>query len=650
MSCAEEVKSKCPRITHADLYQLAGVVAVEVTGGPTIDFVPRRKTPEGDSVTIIPINISHMISWICYQMTGEALGGKNLGDSLPVIFQKLSSCRWTTQVLVVLAAFALHYGNFWYISEAPCDGINAMSTCLLKGLSSLKKNLISDENKKAINRVVRDLLELTTSLDGLVKLLDQHREEHVPELAKAFLAIPFRSCQTIIAILAAGNCFARLIHVDNLRFAGSELEKLESIVSERKSAVLMEVDACKEKIRSMEEYQEYVEKVKRTRDIADFLKSLLDEKDSSQDPITGPDNKRVKFESFRGKRVLLIISDLKIYSDDIEILKSIHDKIKLSRTETETLYELVWIPIVDARPDHSEAPPNLFKFKMPWAVKVDPRRMNVLAPTYIKKEWGFWQETMVVVLDSLGRVENPDAMPMLRILQTFPFPSRRTESTHPRTNPFNWVQRVIKGPIVPHETLDAIETEYILFYRGTAAAATELDSDITRGIPRLSMVHIKDTKGFFIRLRSCLISRMEAVTTEINPLADPIVCDMGEAYEACQIGGFSILTKGRDLQTQHIGLFHTTSTLVSDLEWVRYEVTKDGGMDLAEAFKKKEPGVQELSGCKHAFVPQFPDLGSLCCPVCSERVTYDVSFTCCHSYSGRGCGQDGNSSTNATTE
>ncbi|KAK3412688.1 L-ascorbate peroxidase 3 [Eucalyptus grandis] len=39
----EDVKSKCPRITYADLYQLAGVVAVEVTGGPTIDFVPGRK-------------------------------------------------------------------------------------------------------------------------------------------------------------------------------------------------------------------------------------------------------------------------------------------------------------------------------------------------------------------------------------------------------------------------------------------------------------------------------------------------------------------------------------------------------------------------------------------------------------------------------
>ncbi|KAL8532094.1 hypothetical protein ACS0TY_008636 [Phlomoides rotata] len=39
----EEVKAKHPRISYADLYQLAGVVAVEVTGGPTIAFVPGRK-------------------------------------------------------------------------------------------------------------------------------------------------------------------------------------------------------------------------------------------------------------------------------------------------------------------------------------------------------------------------------------------------------------------------------------------------------------------------------------------------------------------------------------------------------------------------------------------------------------------------------
>lgn len=39
----EPIKAKHPKITYADLYQLAGVVAVEVTGGPTIEFRPGRK-------------------------------------------------------------------------------------------------------------------------------------------------------------------------------------------------------------------------------------------------------------------------------------------------------------------------------------------------------------------------------------------------------------------------------------------------------------------------------------------------------------------------------------------------------------------------------------------------------------------------------
>ncbi|ESQ50858.1 hypothetical protein EUTSA_v10022797mg [Eutrema salsugineum] len=43
LDLCEDVKSKLPKISYADLYQLAGVVAVEVTGGPDISFVPGRK-------------------------------------------------------------------------------------------------------------------------------------------------------------------------------------------------------------------------------------------------------------------------------------------------------------------------------------------------------------------------------------------------------------------------------------------------------------------------------------------------------------------------------------------------------------------------------------------------------------------------------
>ncbi|KAL7588016.1 hypothetical protein Lser_V15G38516 [Lactuca serriola] len=39
----EEIKSKHPKISYADIFKHAGVVAVEITDGPTIDFIPRRK-------------------------------------------------------------------------------------------------------------------------------------------------------------------------------------------------------------------------------------------------------------------------------------------------------------------------------------------------------------------------------------------------------------------------------------------------------------------------------------------------------------------------------------------------------------------------------------------------------------------------------
>ncbi|ESQ50857.1 hypothetical protein EUTSA_v10023023mg, partial [Eutrema salsugineum] len=43
LDLCEDVKTKFPKISYADLYQLAGVVAVEVTGGPDISFIPGRK-------------------------------------------------------------------------------------------------------------------------------------------------------------------------------------------------------------------------------------------------------------------------------------------------------------------------------------------------------------------------------------------------------------------------------------------------------------------------------------------------------------------------------------------------------------------------------------------------------------------------------
>lgn len=42
----QPIKEQFPDLTYADFYELAGVVAVEVTGGPTVPFHPGRKDHE----------------------------------------------------------------------------------------------------------------------------------------------------------------------------------------------------------------------------------------------------------------------------------------------------------------------------------------------------------------------------------------------------------------------------------------------------------------------------------------------------------------------------------------------------------------------------------------------------------------------------
>lgn len=88
----EGVKAKHQRITYADLYQLAGVVAVEVTGGPAIDFAPGRKdsseSPEEGRLPDAAQGVSHLRD-IFYRMglsdkdIVALSGGHTLGRAHP---------------------------------------------------------------------------------------------------------------------------------------------------------------------------------------------------------------------------------------------------------------------------------------------------------------------------------------------------------------------------------------------------------------------------------------------------------------------------------------------------------------------------------------------------------------------------------------
>ncbi|KAL3724754.1 hypothetical protein ACJRO7_029852 [Eucalyptus globulus] len=179
---------------------------------------------------------------------------------------------------------------------------------------------------------------------------------------------------------------------------------------------------------------------------------------------------------------------------------------------------------------------------------------------------------MVVVLDSLGWMENTDAMPFAPgIRGTYAFPYTGNESTRLRRGRRNWVQLLLSEPV---------KDEYILFWGGLPAV--EVAVDARDGVRILREVLTEDKKHFRILSRSCLITRLQALQIrkeEGNPLRDHMVYEMSEVYQACRRGGVAILTERHDLQLQLVGLS-------SDLKLVR-DQTKDGRTDLAKGFEKK---------------------------------------------------------------
>ncbi|KAI4327757.1 hypothetical protein L6164_020182 [Bauhinia variegata] len=102
----EEVKAKHPKITYADLYQLAGVVAVEITGGPPIDFIPGRKdskeSPEEGRLPDAKQGASHLRD-IFYRMglTDKDIVALSGGHTLGKAHQERSGFEgpWTRDVL-----------------------------------------------------------------------------------------------------------------------------------------------------------------------------------------------------------------------------------------------------------------------------------------------------------------------------------------------------------------------------------------------------------------------------------------------------------------------------------------------------------------------------------------------------------------------
>ncbi|XP_060671402.1 protein SIEVE ELEMENT OCCLUSION B [Ziziphus jujuba] len=166
------------------------------------------------------------------------------------------------------------------------------------------------------------------------------------------------------------------------------------------------------------------------------------------------------------KDVLLLISSTDISERDIAILKKIYNELH----EKFNTYNIVWIPIEEQWTPERR---NVFVEKrdqMPWHVVqfVSP----IAGIKFIKEEWKYNGQPLLVLMNSQGKVENPNAIHTIRLwgMQAFPFTEAAEKINKQKIK--NWLSLVTKNNIDdPNKDTpldDCIKKDnYIFFYGGT---------------------------------------------------------------------------------------------------------------------------------------------------------------------------------------
>ncbi|GMY34744.1 protein SIEVE ELEMENT OCCLUSION B-like [Fagus crenata] len=126
-------------------------------------------------------------------------------------------------------------------------------------------------------------------------------------------------------------------------------------------------------------------------------------------------------------------------------------------------YKFVWIPIVDHWTDDMQKKFEMLQSEMPQWCIVHNFSFK-LGIKYIKEEWKFKDKPIVVVMNSQGIVQHPNALPMITIsgAEAFPF---TTEKEQELSNGVDWFGYLMF--YISPEVLTLIKRRnHIIFYGG----------------------------------------------------------------------------------------------------------------------------------------------------------------------------------------
>ncbi|MFS7956327.1 putative sieve element occlusion [Helianthus anomalus] len=357
------------------------------------------------------------------------------------LFRQVGNYHWDAKLTLILAAFALNYGDFWLQACCYASIDEAKVVALLRRIpSSTTFSTHSKPNFDALNKDIQSFLELNKCIIQFKDLTSMHVSFEV--LDRALSKVPTAVYWNVRGMV---DCVAQIASFTKRHWhlkLSTEIESPELSSSVYKISHLLEffknqLEEC-HRIKGERKEMEFRNSFTQLYDTIHIdnmkiLKILLNSRDNPLPLFDGSTKKKVSLEVLRKRNVLLLISRLDLSPDELSILEQIYSESRFQGSRMDALYNLVWVPIVDPYIDYTDAMHTQFedmKNSMPWYSVSHPSNIDRAVKKSIGDRWHFRNKPIVVVIDPQGRELSPNALHMMWIWGStaFPFTISREEA------------------------------------------------------------------------------------------------------------------------------------------------------------------------------------------------------------------------------
>ncbi|XP_062108826.1 protein SIEVE ELEMENT OCCLUSION B-like [Humulus lupulus] len=551
------------------------------------------------------------------------------------ILNKLSNYTWEAKAVLALAAFAFEFGDFWLIAHHYHSDPLSKQLGLLKRVPGLIKTSELQKHRQTIlelSSLIKLTMRVIAIFDEFEKLSISYDLKYIPGLSIALDHMPLYVYWAILTIAACATKLGILISSEPDR--AYDLSPYSQKISFIFNQLTMQLNVCRRQLAEAEAYRRLCKLILTPTEIMEIFKALVFYKFDVVKPlIDGSTNRTVNIDVLRRKNVFMFFAGLDITEEDISILKPVYDLV----SKKEKSYTIVWIPIVEQWTDELKKKYEILRTKMPWY------SLQLFSPLagirFIKEHWQYKGKPMLVVTTPQGKVENLNALHLIRVwgLKAFPF-DRKAEEIISKER--HWIGSVVNNV---HPTIETWvkEEKYIFFYGGKdndfiqtfTKNVTALQSDpfIKGAKINIELFCVgKTAKGgedhgilsrFWTGIESLFF-------TKDHKEVDPVTQEIQKLLSYKNESGWAVLSKGSAVVTTGHG--SAILKVIEDFEQWK-EVIKVKGFEVA--FKEFHTKVTHT--IRHCCRLDVPTLGGkapdrMKCPECTRTMETYISYKCCH--------------------